>query len=161
MTSPQKQNCISSSKTSCAKCGGTEKYMRKNRPSDICAPCHRQRQTQYNLNPVRKEKISAYMRQYTKDGREKANRCKNRYGFTLLEKRQRLIAQGNKCGNPSCGATEPGGVKGWHTDHCHDTEKVRGELCLRCNVALGMVQHDIHKLLGLVKYMKQHHPELN
>lgn len=38
-------------------------------------------------------------------------------------------------------------------DHDHKTEKFRGWLCIRCNVALGMVKDDSELLLKLSEYL--------
>src|ERR1035437_1599062 len=58
-------------------------------------------------------------------------------GITLEQKAQRISAQGFQCANPGCRTQHPG-KKGFATDHSHATGKLRGELCNRCNVALGM-----------------------
>jgi hypothetical protein len=44
----------------------------------------------------------------------------------------------------------------WSVDHCHQTGKVRGVLCARCNSALGMVGDNISVLEGLIDYLKKH-----
>ena len=38
-------------------------------------------------------------------------------------------------------------------DHCHQTGKVRGLLCNRCNYALGLVDDDSSILLKLASYL--------
>ena len=38
-------------------------------------------------------------------------------------------------------------------DHCHTTGKVRGFLCHRCNIALGMVKDDAGRLRKLADYL--------
>jgi hypothetical protein len=43
-----------------------------------------------------------------------------------------------------------------HIDHCHDTEKVRGFLCSRCNVGLGQFEDSVALLLRAVAYLEKH-----
>jgi hypothetical protein len=49
-----------------------------------------------------------------------------------------LHAQGHRCAI----CRKPFGDKTPHVDHDHKTHKVRGLLCVRCNVGLGHVEHD-------------------
>lgn len=65
---------------------------------------------------------------------------------------QDLISQRNgKC--DLC--RRPFGPKGPCIDHCHNHLHVRGILCTRCNVALGMFDHS-EKILGLaIKYLSR------
>ncbi len=44
-------------------------------------------------------------------------------------------------------------------DHCHTTGRVRGLLCKRCNVALGLVDDKVNKLRGLISYLEKMLPE--
>ena len=41
-------------------------------------------------------------------------------------------------------------------DHCHNTGKIRGLLCQRCNMGLGYFQDDKELLLKANKYIKNH-----
>lgn len=77
-----------------------------------------------------------------------------RYGLTFAEKEAMLTAQGNRCA--CCGSDDPRGKNGWHVDHCHTTGKVRGLLCLYCNVALGKVQDSVDHLNKLIAYLEKH-----
>ena len=43
-----------------------------------------------------------------------------------------------------------------HIDHCHDSKRVRGILCNRCNTVLGLVTDNGALLSSLVEYLKCH-----
>lgn len=77
-----------------------------------------------------------------------------RYGITYAGKQELFASQGNRCA--ACGSEDPRGKNGWHVDHCHKTNKVRGTLCLYCNVALGKVQDDTDHLRKLITYLEKH-----
>jgi hypothetical protein len=78
-----------------------------------------------------------------------------RYDLSLSEKEAMLTAQGNRCA--CCSSLDPRSKTGWHVDHCHTTGKVRGLLCLYCNVALGKVEDSIDRLKALISYLEKHH----
>lgn len=80
-----------------------------------------------------------------------AGKVKLKSGITIYEKAKLLATQGGKC--KACGTSKPGSRKGWHTDHCHITGRVRGVLCAGCNVALGNVKDSTQRLCLLIKYL--------
>ena len=53
-----------------------------------------------------------------------------------------------------CG--EPPKTSALHVDHCHDTGRVRGLLCFRCNSALGNFREDPAILTAALDYLAQH-----
>jgi hypothetical protein len=60
------------------------------------------------------------------------------YGITLNQFEELLEKQDNCCA--ICGVNEDSAPrKRLSVDHCHDTGKIRGLLCDRCNLALGML----------------------
>ncbi len=74
-------------------------------------------------------------------------------GITHEQRDQLLKEQGNKCA--CCGTKDPGSVKGWHVDHCHKTDKIRGVLCATCNIALGHAGDSIEKLKQMITYLEE------
>lgn len=56
---------------------------------------------------------------------------KTRYALTPAQVEDLLHAQGGKCGICESVLTK------FHIDHSHETGKVRGLLCHRCNIRLG------------------------
>jgi hypothetical protein len=84
-------------------------------------------------------------------------RVQRKYGVSYSQYKQMLIKQNNCCANSGCLATEPGapGRTRFYIDHCHKTNKIRGLLCHKCNLALGHVSDDIKKLEGLIVYLKE------
>ena len=76
-----------------------------------------------------------------------------KYGLTMAEFEAMLASQGGVCA--ICGGPPNGPGKRYHVDHCHDTKKVRGLLCGKCNTAIGLLNHDPARLRAAAKYLKR------
>lgn len=74
---------------------------------------------------------------------------KHRYGMAPEEFDSLLVQQNGECA--VCRSPDPGAS--WHIDHCHETEVVRGILCQRCNMALGLFADDPIILEQAIKYL--------
>ena len=77
------------------------------------------------------------------------------YGLTPQDYVKMLALQGGVCA--ICGEVEQaiknGCICSLSVDHDHDTGKVRGLLCQRCNSVLGFAGDDIDLLYRTVKYL--------
>lgn len=89
------------------------------------------------------------------------------HGISLDDYERMLAAQGGVCANDGCGRSNAGREGDFIVDHdhqrgCHpdkgscDTCR-RDLLCHQCNVALGLLDDDQARLVGLVKYLDKHH----
>ena len=78
---------------------------------------------------------------------------KKRYGISLKEYYQMLADQNGLCA--ICGASESETQRRLHVDHDHETGEIRGILCHRCNVALGMVQDNVKILSLMIRYLEK------
>lgn len=94
------------------------------------------------------EKIKKFYKKHPNYSRN-SNLLKN-YGITSDDFDKMLSAQNNTC--KVCSGP-PMGKGRYHVDHCHKTGKIRGLLCHKCNVALGMVQDSKEHLLSLISYL--------
>ena len=81
---------------------------------------------------------------------------KRMYGITTEEWDAKFAAQGFVC--EACGSPEPRSKRGvgWATDHDHETGKLRGIICVYCNVALGKVEDKIERLEMLISYLRKY-----
>ena len=84
---------------------------------------------------------------------EKRTKLKMRYGMTEAQRDAQLASQDNKCA--AC-RKQFGEHCRPETDHDHETEQVRGQLCPSCNKALSHVKDDIEVLLSLVEYLRKY-----
>lgn len=73
------------------------------------------------------------------------------YKLTLAGYADMLAAQGGCCA--VCRST--GGRELLHVDHDHRTGKVRGLLCRKCNVFLGMVGDSPERIRLLIAYIQR------
>jgi hypothetical protein len=65
----------------------------------------------------------------------KSHRLKYRYGITIEDYNEMLTLQVSGCS--ICGKTAKENGKALYVDHDHETGKVRGLLCYKCNTDLG------------------------
>ncbi len=77
---------------------------------------------------------------------------KKKYGLTPAEYDRLFSDQSGKCA--ICDET-PMTKKGPVVDHGHETGKVRGILCQRCNTAIGMLRDDPMLLRKAATYLTQ------
>lgn len=64
---------------------------------------------------------------------------KTTYGITVAEFDAMFAAQCGRCA--ICASDKPGGRwKRFAVDHCHNSNKVRGLLCTKCNTNLGALE---------------------
>jgi Recombination endonuclease VII len=125
---------------------------------EFCSRCGKKRDGSHAT--YCRECYQAYSREhYARNVEHKRAKTRNQhiksiYGMSVAEWNAKLVEQGGKCA--VCYTEEPGGRGQFHTDHDHVTGKVRGLLCTRCNVALGMVNDDTWLLRRLAEYVERH-----
>lgn len=75
---------------------------------------------------------------------------KNKYNLSEEEYYKLFESQNNKCAICGCEFTEDN--KG-NVDHDHNTNIVRGLLCNRCNLMIGLAKDDTTILKNAIKYL--------
>lgn len=73
---------------------------------------------------------------------------RSRYGLDSISYQHLLASQDGRCA--ICGQ-EPNGTP-LHVDHDHVTGKVRGLLCVRCNVVLGLLESESERVEKAIAY---------
>jgi Uri superfamily endonuclease len=97
--------------------------------------------------------ISCRRKNESKDQIERKFRegeLKRRYGITKLQYEQMLKKQKNVCAICKQKCLEKAVLS---VDHDKETGKVRGLLCSRCNLALGLFYHDSKRLTNAARYV--------
>lgn len=78
-------------------------------------------------------------------------RLKRVYGITMEYFDALFKKQGSGC--DICKRKEPKGPN-WSIDHCHKTGKIRGILCVPCNLGIGQLQESKKVLKSAIKYLE-------
>lgn len=140
----------------CKKCQYvyTKRYLKKN-PEKV---------SQFALNRKPKSKVyrqktkehrNAYMRAWGKQNPEKtrAQKYRHRYGIDIEDYDELLGKQDGKCA--ICYSSDFGraNAKYFVVDHCHKTKKVRGLLCHKCNVVIGISGDNTNILKQAIDYL--------
>lgn len=106
----------------------------------------------YQRDELSKRKIHGY--QYGSDEYKEHHRdlrMQRKYGITLDDYYDIIESQDNQCA--ICGTSISDLDHTAHLDHCHDTGKVRGVLCRRCNTGIGMLNDDADLLTKAAEYL--------
>lgn len=74
---------------------------------------------------------------------------KYRYGISSEDYNLLLESQNHKCAICKKEQSEK-----FCVDHCHQTKKIRGLLCHKCNTTLGFVNDDLEILHTMIVYLK-------
>ena len=96
----------------------------------------------YICNSVDKNKARKYKR---------AISLKYRYKITEKDYAKLYNSQEGKCAICKCVSD-----KNLHLDHNHNNDKIRGLLCINCNLGLGSFKDDIKVLEKALKYLRRH-----
>lgn len=126
----------------CTKCGKektvdnfSKQKQRKDGRHSHCRECVRAWQHQ----PEVWAKIKEYRRRYD---------CLRYYKITWEERKEILQKQEGKCAICKDDLSEE------HVDHDHKTNKIRGILCRKCNVLIGMAKEDVEILKSAAIYLQ-------
>lgn len=114
---------------------------------------------------ARRELRAAYHRLYYAANREqyRKRQRKNRRGLTEDAFLTLLAAQDGRCANPGCETILVEG-KALHLDHDHACcpgakscgKCIRGLLCNRCNLGVGLFYNDPDRLRGMAQYLENY-----
>jgi len=83
---------------------------------------------------------------------------KRYYGIDLAKYQEMLLAQNGVCAICSKPETSVvnGKIKPLAVDHCHNSEKIRGLLCARCNQAIGLLNENTDILSSAIEYLHKY-----
>ena len=73
-------------------------------------------------------------------------------GWDIDRYNEYVKLQGNRCA--ICGTNNPV-LSDWCCDHCHDSDKPRGLLCVNCNAGLGYFKDNPDFLQSAIKYLRK------
>jgi hypothetical protein len=127
---------------------------------------------EYRAAPHNREKHVAYCKQYYAENSDYFKRetkryrdslegrivrhdreLRDRYGITHSDYEGMLTAQHGHCA--ICPNTPP--ANGWlSVDHCHATGEVRGLLCNKCNLGLGLLGDCLEGISSAYSYLAKH-----
>lgn len=118
---------------------------------------HPERSRQYRstyLAKKPKDFTAKRARKYRKEHPEAVQntRLKGRYGITKADQDAQLKKQKRRCAvctRPFTDKRKP------ETDHNHETQQVRGQVCHACNTLLGAAKESIRTLDNAIQYLKK------
>lgn len=80
---------------------------------------------------------------------------KRRYGITIEQFDEMRQSQNNCCAICREEFKPVRQKLAIHVDHCHDSLKVRGLLCARCNVGIGLLGDSVARLRDAIAYLER------
>lgn len=150
----------------CSRCGQektTSDYHKDNRNPDglygWCKDCARAKAREYRANNVEKVRASQRETKRKKPEFYWEKNLRDHFGITV-EQYQKMLDEQNGC-CAVCGLAETeihpksNRVRRLAVDHCHDTGRIRGLLCNRCNRAIGLFRDSADVIRGAIAYLEK------
>lgn len=101
--------------------------------------------------------MRAYHQQHKDDPEYRRQRREamvfSKYGLSPAELEALIAKQDGRCA--ICDGPPNGPGTRLHIDHCHDSSKVRGLLCGKCNTAVGLLDDDPERAERLAAYLRR------
>lgn len=125
----------------------------KDSKSVYCRPCEAERQREWRVTHP------GYSTKYSKPKTAEQKRIRwereieKRYGMSVASFDELLEAQTGVCA--ICSGPPNGQGSRLQVDHDHDTSRVRGLLCSKCNTLLGLADHKTERLMAAALYLKE------
>jgi hypothetical protein len=127
-----------------------------------CKPCMKERSARRYKDPAKRQMIldnAARWRERNPDA-DADKTLRRKYGITLAQYNELFEAQGGVCALCKKGETTKRMKKGegrerLAVDHCHDTGRVRGLLCFKCNTAIGSLGDTEEDAQRVVDYLNR------
>ena len=114
-----------------------EFFYRKN--ATVCKPCANKETILWQKNnPEAVKRIKRRVK------------LKEKYGLSEQQYQDLLIKQSNVCAI----CNKPHTRRNFNVDHCHTTGKIRGLLCDKCNLGIGLFNDDLKLLDKIKEYLK-------
>jgi uncharacterized Zn finger protein (UPF0148 family) len=152
----------------CSTCKIKFKVNKNGRVPKYCPNCKKHNTLKWykkwKSNPEVQQHLRTYAREYRKNWRNTKYKnyldisLRTKYNLTLEQFDSMFKKQNGKCA--ICGfqfvdwkTPTTKGKKDIHVDHNHSTNKVRGLLCSRCNVGIGLLKENISILQSAIKYL--------
>jgi len=110
----------------------------------------RGKRKEYKKTEAGREAENKYRRRRFSTDEVKNRRLIEKYGISLKQRNELFEKQGGVCA--ICKNTPKGSL---HTDHSHSTGVVRGILCNKCNMALGLLKDNTEFLMNAIEYLKK------
>ena len=97
----------------------------------------------------------------SKSGKEydRKKKLRTKYNMTVEQYDSILKEQNNCC--KICSTHESEFNKRLAVDHCHTTGKIRGLLCMACNILLGKAKDNINTLNNAIDYLNNNNSKDN
>jgi hypothetical protein len=124
-----------------------------------CKNCAKEKAREYRANNLEK------VRESQKRARQKrphvywAKNLRSAFGITLEDYERMFNEQKGMCAVCGCKETEihprSNALRRLAVDHCHQTGRVRGLLCNRCNRAIGLFRDDPQIISNAINYLER------
>lgn len=133
---------------------GNVKAKGKPYKSSICKSCKSKKKDEKMKNPTNRTESYIIMK-------EKINhksKLSIKYGLTIEDYNRMLEEQNHVCKickNSETKLNSKGTLQKLSVDHCHDSLKIRGLLCQKCNTGIGMFKDNIDYLKQAILYLEE------